>query len=305
MASYEYLALERHGAVTVVRIDRPPANALDLGLLEEGHRVLEDLAAESPGAVVLTGREGFFSAGMDLKVVPTLSPEEQPALVAGINRLFAGWYALPRPVVAAVTGHAIAGGLILALCADRRVGTTGPGRYGLTELKAGIPYPAVAMAVVRAELSPAVARDLVLRARLVEADEALRMGVLDELAEGDPLPRALALAARARRPPLGDLRAGEAPAARGDDRGDRGDRRRRQRSAAGRLARGRDPRGVRGHPRPLRPPPRRFRRTARFARAVASAPPWPRRSSLLTCWPARWPWSVGAAPGSAARPRWS
>ncbi|HLM27335.1 MAG TPA: enoyl-CoA hydratase/isomerase family protein [Thermoleophilaceae bacterium] len=194
MTSYQHLTLERRDGVAVVGIDRPPANALDLTLLEEGHRVLEDLAADPPGPVVITGREGFFSAGMDLKVVPTLARAEQAELVNGINRLFAGWYALPRPVVAAVTGHAIAGGLILALCADHRVGSTGSGRYGLTELKAGIPYPAVAMAVVRAELSSAVARDLVLRARLVGAEEAAGLGLLDELVDGDPLPRALALA---------------------------------------------------------------------------------------------------------------
>jgi enoyl-CoA hydratase len=194
MSSYEHVTLEHHGGVAVVRIDRPPANAMDLSLLEAGRRVLEDLATAPSGPVVLAGREGFFSAGMDLKVVPTLTPEEQPALVMGINRLFAAWYALPRPVVAAVTGHAIAGGLILALCADRRVGTAGPGRYGLTELGAGIPYPAVAMAVVKAELAPAAARDLVLQARLVGAAEAAELGVLDELVEGDPLPRALELA---------------------------------------------------------------------------------------------------------------
>jgi enoyl-CoA hydratase/carnithine racemase len=55
-----------------VRIDRPPANAMDLGLLEEGHRLAEELAGEPPAAVVLTGREGFFSAGADIKLAPTL-----------------------------------------------------------------------------------------------------------------------------------------------------------------------------------------------------------------------------------------
>jgi enoyl-CoA hydratase len=194
MSAYEHVTFEQRDGVAVVRIDRPPANAMDLSLLEEGHRVLEELTAGPSGPVVLAGREGVFSAGMDLKVVPTLTAEEQPALVTGINRLFASWYSLPRPVVAAVTGHAIAGGLILALCADRRVGTRGHGQYGLTELKAGIPYPAVAMAVVKAELEPVVARDLVLRARLLDAEEAAGLGVLDELVDGDPLPRALALA---------------------------------------------------------------------------------------------------------------
>jgi enoyl-CoA hydratase len=131
---------------------------------------------------------------MDLKVAPTLGPQGQREAVAGINALFAAWYAFPRPVVAAVNGHAIAGGLILALCADYRVGTAGPGRYGLTELKVGFPYPAVAIAVVRAELSPAAARKLALRAHLVDAAQAVELGLLDELVKGDPVPRAIALA---------------------------------------------------------------------------------------------------------------
>lgn len=167
-----------------MRIDRPPANAMDPELLEEGTRLADELIAEPPAAVVLTGREGFFSAGVDLKVAPTLDADGQRAMVAGINSIFAGWYGFPAPVVAAVNGHAIAGGLILALCADYRVGST-EGKYGLTELKAGLPYPAVAMAVVRAELYAPAARRLVLGADLVGAKEALEASAFDEVAEPD------------------------------------------------------------------------------------------------------------------------
>jgi enoyl-CoA hydratase len=187
--------IEESGDVAIVRIDRPPANALDLELLEEGHSVCEQLAAAQPGAVVITGRDRFFSAGMDLKAAPTLSAGEQRHTVDGINRLFTGWYAFPRPVVAAVNGHAVAGGLILALCADRRVGAT-EGRFGLTELRAGLPYPVAAISVVRAELAPGPARRLVLGAALVESSEALELGVFDELlSPGEVLPRAIEIAA--------------------------------------------------------------------------------------------------------------
>ena len=157
---------------------------MDLQLLEEGRRVAEELRAEPPAAVVLTGREGFFSAGADLKVAPTLDADGQRGMVAGINSIFAGWYGFPAPVVAAVNGHAIAGGLILALCADYRVGSA-EGQYGLTELKAGLPYPSVAMAVVRAELHGPGARRLVLGADLVGAKEALEAGAFDEVCEPD------------------------------------------------------------------------------------------------------------------------
>jgi enoyl-CoA hydratase/carnithine racemase len=189
-----HLTLEERGSLAIVTLDRPPANALDPELLEESGSFVEDLRAREPGAVVITGRPGFFSAGVDLKKVPSLDAEGQRAMVDGINRLFAGWYSFPRPVVCAVNGHAVAGGMILALCGDYRVGST-EGKLGLTELRVGFPYPTAAIAVVRAELTPAAARVLVLRAELIGPTTALDMGALDELAEPNRvLPRALEVA---------------------------------------------------------------------------------------------------------------
>jgi enoyl-CoA hydratase/carnithine racemase len=189
-----HVRVEEHGDVALVRVDRPPANALDLELLTEARAAAEELAASGPGAVVLTGREGFFSAGIDLKLVPTLDADGQRAMVDGVNRLMAAWYSFPRPVVCAVNGHAIAGGMIIALAGDYRVGCT-QGKLGLTELRAGVPYPAVPLAIVRTELSARAARVLTLRAQLVDPDEALSLGLVDELAAPeDVLQRALVVA---------------------------------------------------------------------------------------------------------------
>jgi enoyl-CoA hydratase len=182
-----FVTVETHGEVALVRVDRAPANALDLELLEEGSAVVAELRTAEPGAVVLVGREGFFSAGVDLKAVPKLDRDGQRAMVDGINRLFLAWYSFPRPVVCAVNGHAIAGGLILALCGDHRVGA-GVGKLGLTELRAGIGYPAAAMAIVRAELPQPTARALALQAELIEAGpQAVELGLLDELCAPDLL----------------------------------------------------------------------------------------------------------------------
>jgi enoyl-CoA hydratase/carnithine racemase len=182
------VTLESRGELAIVRLDRPPANALNPEVLNELEEVRAQLAADPPGAVAVTGRERFFSAGVDLKLVPTWTPEEQRAMVSGINGLVTGWYCFPRPVVAAVTGHAIAGGMVIALCADYRVCATEGKR-------AGVPYPVGAIQLVRAELAAPAARALALRAHLVEPEEALRLGLVDELtAPDDVLERACAVA---------------------------------------------------------------------------------------------------------------
>jgi enoyl-CoA hydratase len=190
-----FVSIENEGDVAVVRIDRPPANALDPDLLAEGAAAVAELRASEPGAVVLVGREGFFSAGVDLKVVPTLDRDGQRAMVESINRTFLDWYAFPRPVVCAVNGHAIAGGLILALCGDYRVGCA-VGKLGLTELRAGIGYPVAAMTIVRAELTAPTARVLALRSELIDGGPAaLELGLVDELVEPTAiLPRAIEVA---------------------------------------------------------------------------------------------------------------
>lgn len=189
------IVVETEGPVTLLRIARPPANAIDLALIREMELMLEEVEAARPSALVLTGSGSFFSGGLDLKTVPTDPPEQQQALLLAINRMIARLYGLPMPVVAAVNGHSVAAGFILTLTADYRVGPAGSAKFGLTEARVGIPYPAAAMTVLRAELAPADARYFTLWARNVDAEEAQRRGVFDELANPEAvLPRALALA---------------------------------------------------------------------------------------------------------------
>jgi enoyl-CoA hydratase len=190
------IAVEPIDGISLVRIQRPPANALNPELLEAGAAVVERLRDERPAAVVITGSGAFFSGGVDLKLAPTLSDAEQRGMVTGINRLFCDWYGLEFPVVAAVNGHAVAGGLILALCADHRIGST-EGSYGLTELRVGAPYPGAALAVVEAELDRGPVRRLVLGADLVDGRAALELGLVDELvAPGEVVDVAIAAARR-------------------------------------------------------------------------------------------------------------
>lgn len=174
------MRIETAGELAVVRIDRPPANVLDLELLEQVLETLEQLRVDEPRAVVLTGTGRFFSAGIDLKVLPGLDDAGKRTMVEGVNRMLAGWYGLPQPLVCAITGHAVAGGMVLALCGDVRIGSSAA-TYGLTEVEVGVPYPACAIEVIRGELTATAARRLVLGMGTVEPALALELGVLDEL----------------------------------------------------------------------------------------------------------------------------
>lgn len=174
--------IEREDDIAVLRLDRPPVNAIDLALIRDSQAAFADLEREPrPRAVVLTGEGRAFSAGLDLQKVPAYAPEELRDMISSINAAILSLYAAPMPVVAAINGHAIAGGLCLALAADYRVCADSDCKIGLTETRAGIPYPAGPAAVVKAELPPHVARQLVLVARNISPQQALAWGVVDEL----------------------------------------------------------------------------------------------------------------------------
>lgn len=185
---------DHQGEVASISIDRPPANAMDIELMRELVAAVEHVGESAPRALVLSGRPGFFSAGVDLKAVPGYGPKEQREMIDSINAMALGVYSLPFPVVGAITGHAIAGGLVLALCSDIRIASNA-GRYGLTEIKVGVPFPQAAIGVVASELPPHAARRLALGNELLDGGECLRLGVFDELREPEEvLARALEIA---------------------------------------------------------------------------------------------------------------
>ena len=182
------IQLEMNAGIATLRMNRPPANALDLQFLTElGEAFAEFENREEVGALIVTGTDRFFSAGLDLKAVPTYSADEQRALATELNRMVGRLYGLPLPVVAAVNGHSIAGGVIIALCCDYRIAAAGDYKIGLTEARVGVPFPVGPMAVVQGELSAPSARRAVLLARNVSPQEALSQGWLDELQPAEQL----------------------------------------------------------------------------------------------------------------------
>jgi enoyl-CoA hydratase len=181
--------------VVVVTLDRPPVNALETRFGRELTAVLERAAREAR-AIVLTGAGRAFSAGVDTKAAATLDREGQRAGVESINRLATLLFGLDVPIVAAVNGHALGGGLVLPLACDVVIATRAECKLGLTEVVAGVPFPAAPLAVCRYRLSPPVYNNLCLTGRVIGPAEALALGVVDELAEPAQLvPRACEVAA--------------------------------------------------------------------------------------------------------------
>jgi enoyl-CoA hydratase len=170
--------------IRVLSLARPPVNAIDLALV----RALGDefIEAAGPGAcrgVVLTGGEGIFSAGIDVKAVPHYDAATRRDMVRAINRTILALYVLDKPTVAAIGGHALGGGLVLALACDFRLAAVGRYQLGLTEVTAGIPFPAGPMTVVLAELDHCAARSLVLSGKVFEPTAPSATAFLDELVE--------------------------------------------------------------------------------------------------------------------------
>ena len=181
--------------VAVLRLEHGKVQALDLELLEALADALERLAREAPQSAVLTGTGSSFSAGVDLyRVVEGGAEYVRPFLFA-LERALRALYTFPRPIVAAVNGHAIAGGLVLACACDRRLLARGNARLGVPEVAVGVAFPALALEIVRGVLPVHAMGDLLLRGHRVDGARALELGLVDELVDAERLlDRALAAA---------------------------------------------------------------------------------------------------------------
>jgi enoyl-CoA hydratase len=183
------------GPVTVVTLDRPPANALTGEMLAEFTELLGRFATPAVRAVVVTGNGRCFSAGLDLHDVFDADDAGFAAFTERFDAALAAFFAFPKPVVAAVNGHAIAGGAVLAAGADFRLMADGEGRAGLTEIQVGIPFPTSALEIVRfACAGPHLPELLYLGNTYRPADACARRLVDEVVPAADLLPRARALA---------------------------------------------------------------------------------------------------------------
>ena len=187
------ILIENHGPIRELRLNRPPVNALTSDLLQRLRQAVEDAPKDGAHALVLSGAPGMFSAGLDLRMLVTL---DRP----GIDALWKDLYDTLRtiacstiPVVAAITGHAPAGGTVLALFCDWRVVAQGEWKMGVNEVQVGLALPPVILRALQRLVGAHQAERLSTRGLLLGPEEAAAIGLVDEVIPPEQvIPRAIA-----------------------------------------------------------------------------------------------------------------
>jgi enoyl-CoA hydratase/carnithine racemase len=181
MADTDWITCTDTGAIRQLVLNAPPVNALRPERLMGLAEVIEAAqAAEHIRAIVLSSALRVFSAGLDLKEAVEFDQVQQDAVVEGLNIAFLRLFACSKPVIVAANGAAIAGGLFFVLAADHRV-VSPRAVFGLAEVRVGVDFPVGPMEIARAMLAPNDLRRLMMRGQPITAEQALAMGLIDQL----------------------------------------------------------------------------------------------------------------------------
>jgi enoyl-CoA hydratase len=187
--------VKMEAGVAVLTLSHGKANALDIEFCEALAARFTALRNSDAKAVVITGQGRIFSAGVDLVRLSKEGVDYIRAFLPALHKLYDAVFFHPQPVIAAVNGHAVAGGAVLAACADRRIMARYSGRIGVTELQVGVPFPALAFEIVRFAVPERYLAEFTLGAATYATDAALQRGWVDEVVEpADLMSRAMEVA---------------------------------------------------------------------------------------------------------------
>ena len=191
----ELVTYERDDRIATIAMDDGKVNAFSIPMLKAVHAAF-DRAERDEAIVILTGREGYFSAGFDLKVFAGGDGEEIIEMLTLGATLAERILGFATPVITACPGHTLAAGAFMTLAADRRIGVEGPFKLGLNEVQIGLTVPWFVIELARQRLSPSHYNRAVISATMYGPAEAITAGFLDEVVAADEL-RAASLAAAA------------------------------------------------------------------------------------------------------------
>lgn len=174
---------ERRGVLGFVHMDDGKANAMDGAFFAALNGALDGAEADKPSAVVVAGRAGFFSGGLNVKTLPTLDSRALGILHRDFAATMARAFLFPIPTVAACTGHAMAGGLILALACDLRFALDGAFRLQMNEVHIGIALPSWVLAITQPAIPPRRRVEVLLHGKPFSPREAVSAGFFDGIVE--------------------------------------------------------------------------------------------------------------------------
>jgi enoyl-CoA hydratase len=175
------------GDIAILTMAHGKVNAMSTEFCRALTARLEALRTAPARAVVITGQGTIFSAGVDLLRLSQGGAPYVREFLPALNAMFETAFSYPKPVVAAINGHAIAGGCVLACAADRRLMARAGGRIGVTELLVGVPFPAGAMEIMRRAVAPQLFEEVIFGAATYAPADALARGLIDEIVEPDAL----------------------------------------------------------------------------------------------------------------------
>lgn len=181
------LRRETSDEICILHLERGRGNALSPDFLAAIHEGFAELKRDAPRGVVLTGQGAIFSAGLDLSELLPLSRSEIRKVLHQLYGVCRDVFAFPRPVVAALNGHAVAGGALLALACDQRVMEQGGGKFGLSESSVGLALPPSMVEMCRYTLDRPVLERMMYGGIVYPAFKAFDMGALDDLVEPEDL----------------------------------------------------------------------------------------------------------------------
>jgi len=175
--------LDYQDTVAVVELNRGKTNALNLELVKKLQKSLQQVKADPRirGVVLVSSNDKFFSIGFDIPRLIELHRKDFRIFYQSFNQVCLDLFTFPKPTVAAITGHAIAGGCILALCCDYRLIGEGHKLMGLNEIKLGVPVPYLADCALRSLVGVRIAREIIETGEFFPSKKLFRMGMIDQI----------------------------------------------------------------------------------------------------------------------------
>jgi enoyl-CoA hydratase len=188
--------IAHEGDVAILRMAHGKANAMNIELCSALSQYLAEFRTSQARALVITGTGGIFSAGVDLLRLSESGASYVRKFLPALNAMFAATFSFPKPIVAAINGHAIAGGCVLACAADKRLMARDQGRIGVTELLVGVPFPRIAMEIMHHAVVPHRLEDTIFSGATFAPDDAVVRGLVDEVVDPEALIKRAVVAAQ-------------------------------------------------------------------------------------------------------------